>query len=81
MSDVTSYMEDNRMSVHHQRTEPWTVTLVDTGEETMTGGRIKRVKSYIENEEDFCLTYGDGVGDIDISKLIAHHRREKRWRQ
>jgi len=74
MSDVTFDMVNNRMEVHHQHAEPWKVTLVDTGEQTMTGGRIKRIKPYVENDEAFCLTYGDGVSDVDISKLLAFHK-------
>jgi glucose-1-phosphate cytidylyltransferase len=74
MSDVTFDMRSNRMEVHQQRAEPWSVTLVDTGDESMTGGRLLRVRKYIENEEAFCFTYGDGVGDIDISASIAFHR-------
>ncbi|KAB2925425.1 MAG: glucose-1-phosphate cytidylyltransferase [Dechloromonas sp.] len=74
MSDVTFDMALNRMEVHQHKAEPWRVTLVDTGEETMTGGRLKRVAKYLEDEECFCFTYGDGVADIDISALIAFHR-------
>jgi glucose-1-phosphate cytidylyltransferase len=74
LSDVTFDLKNNKMEVHHNESEPWKVTLVDTGEETMTGGRIKRVKKYIGNE-DFCLTYGDGLADIDISKLIEFHKK------
>lgn len=77
MSDVTFDMADNRMEVHQQNAEPWRVTLVDTGEATMTGGRLRRVKDYIEGET-FCFTYGDGVSDIDISKTIAFHRQHKK---
>ena len=66
MSDVTFDMKDNKMEVHQNNVEPWRVTLVNTGEETMTGGRIRRVKDYVGNEK-FCCTYGDGVGDIDKS--------------
>lgn len=73
MSDVTFCMRENRMEIHQMFAEPWKVTLVDTGECTMTGGRLKRVAPYIKNET-FCFTYGDGVSDIDISALIAHHR-------
>jgi len=76
MSDVTFDMKENKMEVHCERAEPWTVTLVDTGENTMTGGRIKRVEQYIKDEEAFCLTYGDGVSDIDITKLITFHRQQ-----
>ena len=74
MSDVTFDMKENRMEVHQKRVEPWTVTLVDTGDSTMTGGRVKKIQRYIKDEDSFCLTYGDGVGDIDISKLIAYHK-------
>lgn len=74
MSDVTFDMEHNRMEIHQRYAEPWRVTLVDTGEETMTGGRLKRVVSYLKDEEAFCLTYGDGVSDVNISKLIEFHR-------
>ncbi|MEH6998093.1 MAG: glucose-1-phosphate cytidylyltransferase [Limnobacter sp.] len=74
-SDVTFNMRSNTMDVHHKRAEPWTVTLVDTGESSMTGGRLGRVRKYIENDEMFCFTYGDGVGDIDIGASIAFHKR------
>jgi glucose-1-phosphate cytidylyltransferase len=74
-ADVTFHMRENRMEVHGHSTEPWRVTLVDTGEETMTGGRLKRIAPYVQEEEAFCMTYGDGVGDIDIEALIAFHRR------
>lgn len=74
MSDVTFDMEHNRMEVHQRYAEPWRITLVDTGDETMTGGRLKRVAEHIQDEEAFCFTYGDGVGDIDITKLIEFHR-------
>lgn len=77
MSDVTFDMQHNRMEVHHQRSEPWRVTIVDTGEVTMTGGRLKRVREYLDDEA-FCFTYGDGVGDVNITELVAFHRREKR---
>ncbi|MFT0713964.1 glucose-1-phosphate cytidylyltransferase [Flagellimonas lutimaris] len=72
-SDVTFNMKDNRMMVHEKRAEPWTVTLVDTGDESMTGGRLKRVKKYVENEKSFCFTYGDGVANVDINELIKYH--------
>jgi len=75
MSDVTFDMQGNSMEVHHKRTEPWRVTLIDTGDESMTGGRLLRVGDYLKNEDDFCFTYGDGVGDINISAAIAFHRR------
>ncbi|ETI61407.1 glucose-1-phosphate cytidylyltransferase [Marinomonas profundimaris] len=74
MSDVTFNMKDNRMEVHEKRAEPWTVTLVDTGDESMTGGRLGRVAEYVKDEDAFCFTYGDGVGDIDISASIAFHK-------
>lgn len=75
MSNVTFDMAENKMEVHQQNVEPWKVTLVDTGEETMTGGRLKRVRSYL-GTETFCMTYGDGVADVDIGKLIAFHRKQ-----
>ncbi|MBU17697.1 MAG: glucose-1-phosphate cytidylyltransferase [Chloroflexi bacterium] len=74
MSDVTFDMRENRMHVHERRAEPWQVTLVDTGDESMTGGRLKRVAEHLKNETEFCFTYGDGVGDIDITSSIAFHR-------
>lgn len=73
-SDVTFDMTTNRMEVHHRHAEPWRVTVIDTGEATQTGGRLKRVASHLEGEEAFCFTYGDGVADIDIARLIAFHR-------
>tara|TARA_R110000744_G_scaffold378032_1_gene493668 strand:+ start:5832 stop:6611 length:780 start_codon:yes stop_codon:yes gene_type:complete len=73
-SDVTFNMKDNKMMVHEKRAEPWTITLVDTGDKSMTGGRLKRVKNYLDNEETFCFTYGDGVADIDIRSLIEFHK-------
>jgi glucose-1-phosphate cytidylyltransferase len=74
-SDVTFCMKSNKMQVHQNNAEPWTVTLVDTGENTMTGGRLKRVRDYVKDEEAFCFTYGDGVGDVDITSLIAFHQQ------
>lgn len=74
MSDVTFDMKNNKMEVHHQNAEPWRVTLVDTGEETLTGGRLKRIESYVKDEEAFCFTYGDGVADVNISALVGFHR-------
>ena len=74
MSDVTFNMQSNTMEVHRQKTEPWKVTLIDTGETSMTGGRLKRIEEYVKHEEAFCFTYGDGLGDIDISKEIAFHK-------
>lgn len=76
MSDVHFNMKDNKMTILQNNVEPWKVTLLDTGEKTMTGGRIKRVKNYIGNET-FCLTYGDGVSDINIKKLIEFHKSQK----
>ncbi len=73
-SDVTFCMEKNSMKVHQNRAEPWTVTLVDTGENSMTGGRLGKVSEYIKNEEAFCFTYGDGVSDVNITELIAFHQ-------
>lgn len=78
MSDVTFDMQDNRMEVHQKKAEPWRVTLVDTGDETLTGGRLKRVAAYIQDETAFCFTYGDGVSDIDISATINFHREHGR---
>ncbi len=75
-SDVTFDLRKNDMNIHQNGTEPWKVTLVDTGEKTMTGGRLKRVKEYIGNET-FCLTYGDGVTDVNIKELVAFHREQK----
>jgi glucose-1-phosphate cytidylyltransferase len=72
-SDVTFDMQKNKMEIHQNSSEPWKVTLVDTGENTMTGGRIKRVADYI-GEEDFCLTYGDGVANVNIRQLIQFHK-------
>jgi glucose-1-phosphate cytidylyltransferase len=74
-ADVTFHMQENRMQVHGNTTEPWRVTLVDTGENTMTGGRLKRIAPYVAEDELFCMTYGDGVGDVDITALIAFHRQ------
>jgi glucose-1-phosphate cytidylyltransferase len=74
-ADVTFHMRENRMEVHEQSAEPWRVTLVDTGESTMTGGRLKRIARYVEGEESFCMTYGDGVGDVDITRLIEFHKQ------
>jgi glucose-1-phosphate cytidylyltransferase len=76
MSDVTFDMSNNTMQVHQKSAEPWKVTLVETGEDTQTGGRLKRVASYIGNE-DFCFTYGDGVANVDIQALVALHKAQK----
>ncbi len=72
MSDVTFHMRTNSMEVHRKQAEPWEITLVDTGEMTMTGGRLKRVSDYV-SDEPFCFTYGDGVADVDITALVSHH--------
>ncbi|PBI87017.1 Glucose-1-phosphate cytidylyltransferase [Variovorax boronicumulans] len=77
MSDVTFDMVGNTMEVHHRKAEPWRVTLIDTGEDTMTGGRLKRVAPYVRDEELFCFTYGDGVADLNITELIAFHKSQK----
>jgi glucose-1-phosphate cytidylyltransferase len=79
MSDVTFDMQANSMHVHEKRAEPWKVTLVDTGDESMTGGRLGRVAEYVKEEEAFCFTYGDGVGDIDITATINFHRKHGKW--
>ena len=76
MSDVTFDMEHNEMQVHQHKAEPWRVTLVDTGEETMTGGRLKRVKEYVKDEQEIFFTYGDGISDVNISELLAFHRSQ-----
>lgn len=75
MSDVTFNMRDNTMEVHDKRAEAWNVTLVDTGDDSMTGGRLRRVADYVKHEEAFCFTYGDGVGDIDITASLAFHKQ------
>ena len=75
MSDVTIDMANNHMQVHHQKAEAWKITLVDTGEDTMTGGRLKRIKEYVKDESAFFLTYGDGVSDIDITATLAFHKK------
>ena len=77
-SDVTFHMGENRMEVHEGRAEPWTVTLVDTGDASMTGGRLKRAERYLRDEEAFCLTYGDGVGDVDIAGSVRFHQAHGR---
>jgi glucose-1-phosphate cytidylyltransferase len=75
MSDITFNMRDNTMKVHDRRAEPWNVTLIDTGESSMTGGRLRRVADYVKDDESFCFTYGDGVSDIDISATLAFHKK------
>ncbi|KTD24161.1 MULTISPECIES: glucose-1-phosphate cytidylyltransferase [Legionella] len=77
MSDVTLDITNNKMEIHQNNAEPWLITLVETGEKTMTGGRIKRIANHVGNE-DFCLTYGDGVSDVNISQLLSFHQRQKR---
>jgi glucose-1-phosphate cytidylyltransferase len=77
MSDVTFDMKSNKMEVHQQSVEPWRVTLVDTGDSTMTGGRLKRVRGYL-GDEDFCFTYGDGLSTVNITELVAFHRKQKK---
>jgi glucose-1-phosphate cytidylyltransferase len=74
MSDVTFDMQKNSIEIHQNQAEPWKVTLVDTGENSMTGGRLRRVRDYLQGEEAFCFTYGDGVADVDVTKLLAFHR-------
>lgn len=75
MTDVTFDMSENQMHVHHQRAEPWKVTLVDTGDNSMTGGRLKRVYDHIKDDEAFCFTYGDGVSDVNIAETISFHKK------
>jgi glucose-1-phosphate cytidylyltransferase len=75
MSDVTFDMANNEMQVHQRKAEPWRVTLVDTGEETLTGGRLKRVADYVKEEDAFCFTYGDGIANVDIAALVKFHRQ------
>jgi glucose-1-phosphate cytidylyltransferase len=75
MSDVTFNMASNQMEVHHKKAEPWRVTLVDTGDETLTGGRLKRVANHVQSEDAFCFTYGDGVADVDVTAQLNFHRR------
>jgi len=77
MSDVTFDMSANTVEVHHRKAEPWRVTLVDTGDETMTGGRLKRISKYVENEDVFCMTYGDGLGDINITESLEFHKSKQ----
>jgi len=79
MSDVTFDMSKNQMEVHQRKAEPWRVTLVDTGDDTLTGSRLKRVHDYIKDEQAFCFTYGDGLSDVDISKLIRFHKEHGKW--
>jgi glucose-1-phosphate cytidylyltransferase len=74
-SDITFHMSENRMEVHNKRVEPWTVTLVDTGENVQTGGRLKAISEYVKNDDIFCMTYGDGVSNVDISSQIDFHKQ------
>ncbi len=76
-ADMTYDIQENAMTVHHNTAEPWKVTLIDTGEGSLTGGRLRRVKDYI-GDETFCFTYGDGVGDVDVTRLIAYHKAQGR---
>ena len=78
MSDVTFDMKKNKMTVNKDRVEPWTVTLVDTGDNSMTGGRLLRIKEYVKDDEAFCFTYGDGLSDVDISETIEFHKRHQK---
>lgn len=77
-SDVTIDMSRNEVTYHESRSEPWRVTLVDTGDKTLTGGRIRRIRAYLEDDEPFCMTYGDGLADLDVTAEIAFHRRHGR---
>lgn len=77
-SNVTIDMSNNKINIHQRNAEPWKVTLVDTGEKTATGGRLKRIYKYIKNENDFCFTYGDGLSDVNIKSLIKFHRKYKK---
>ncbi|MCW7540535.1 glucose-1-phosphate cytidylyltransferase [Aquabacterium sp. A7-Y] len=78
MSDVTFDLANNRMEVCHRHCEPWRVTLVDTGEQTQTGGRLRRVKDYLDDDQPFCFTYGDGLSDVNIGELVAFHKEQGR---
>ncbi len=78
ISDVTFDLEENRTRVRNEKTEPWRVTLIDTGESTLTGGRLKRIADYVKDENEFCMTYGDGLSDVDISATIAFHQKHGR---
>src|SRR4051794_14176649 len=75
-SDVTFDLKENQMRIHQRRAEPWCITLIDTGEETLTGGRLKRAREYLDNET-FCFTYGDGVADVNITELVAFHKQQQ----
>jgi glucose-1-phosphate cytidylyltransferase len=77
-SDVTFHMQENRMEVHDARVDPWTVTLVDTGDDAMTGGRLARIREYVKDDDAFCMTYGDGVSDVNIAESIDFHFAQER---
>ena len=77
-SDVTFDIKNNKMQIHQNNSEKWKITIVDTGQDTMTGGRLKRVQKYLNNEKTFCFTYGDGLSDVNISKLIKFHKKNKK---
>jgi glucose-1-phosphate cytidylyltransferase len=77
MSDVTFNLKENKIKVHCKRAEPWSITLIDTGQDSMTGGRLKKVGEYLDQDEDFCFTYGDGVSDINITEMIKFHNKQK----
>jgi glucose-1-phosphate cytidylyltransferase len=77
VSDITFEMRENKMEVHVNGSEPWRVTLIDTGEKSGTGGRLKRVRSYLDDDEDFCFTYGDGLSNVNIGEVIAFHKKQK----
>lgn len=79
MSDVTFDVANNRMHVHQRKAEPWNVTLVDTGDDTYTGGRLRRVADHVRDEEAFCFTYGDGVSNVDITASLDFHRQHGKW--
>lgn len=78
MSDITIDLKNNKQKIHRDRTEPWKITLVDTGEETMTGGRILRIRDYLQKDENFLLTYGDAVGDINIKETVSFHKKHNK---
>ena len=77
-TDITVYLSKNQLEIHKKNTEEWKITLVDTGKDSMTGGRLKRVKNYLKNDDDFCFTYGDGLSDVDINDLISFHKKHKK---
>ena len=74
-ADITVDLSKNQLEIHKKNTEEWKITLVDTGKDSMTGGRLKRVKNYLKNDDDFCFTYGDGLSDVDINDLISFHKK------